>query len=334
MNRQDWQVRVIAPLLGAAALFGVALPATAPVAEAAFEGRPGGIVYEHEFGTFRDGNILFSGGIYFKRSRARPEVRLTDNINDADPSFSPDGGKIAFARSTGPDGQGASTIFIIKTDGSGLRPVTSGPGYVADPSFSPDGEWIYFTGSPDSGFARSDIYRVPVSGGEALRLTSAAGKDTEPAVSPDGRRVAFTTTRRRGDKNVSDIFVMQADGAAQRPLVDGSAKEISPSFSPDGKLLTFVRDGRVVLSRSSRGAPARILTTRPDSNCRGGSRCFTPTFSPDGRRVLYLEASEGFLIASVRLSGKRLRVYVQGGEDDDGVGDFAFSPDWQPLPAR
>lgn len=303
-------------------------------ARGAFEGRSGGIVYQRTTGTFKDvGDITFKGGIYFRRSAKSKEIRLTNGLTDASPVFAPDGRTVAFSRRLPePNPKSRAALYVVGVNGSGLRRVTSDEVTTAkQPAFSPDGEWIYFSGNDSNTPSGREIFRVPSVGGEAEQLTS-VGRALEPTASPDGRKIAFAMAS-KGRR--SDIYVMAADGRAIRPLVSTPESERSPSYSPDGRLLTFIRTGRVAVSGSN-GKKSRVVTTRPDSDCQGtGYSCFSPTFSPDGRRVLYLESSgEFFLINSILLSGRALRVYIQTSTYDDGEGDSVSSPDWQPLTSK
>jgi TolB protein len=73
-----------------------------------------------------------------------PEVNLSQHeAFDGWPAWAPDGQWIAFASSR----QGVPNvgqIYLVKPDGSGLRPVTEGPLSHAQPSFSADSKTMYF----------------------------------------------------------------------------------------------------------------------------------------------------------------------------------------------
>jgi TolB protein len=53
------------------------------------------------------------------------------------PSWSPDGRKIAFMKSLGGWERGSREIFVVNSDGSGLRRLTRRPGHDDDPVWSP-----------------------------------------------------------------------------------------------------------------------------------------------------------------------------------------------------
>ena len=99
---------------------------------------------------------------------------------DATPDWSPDGKLIAFASNR--DGGG---IFVVGTDGKGIRRVTATNGKA--PEWSPDGKEIAFE-APDG------LRVVALTGkGEhrVARVSSTGEQSMAPAWSPDGKRIAF-----------------------------------------------------------------------------------------------------------------------------------------------
>ncbi|WP_242424151.1 protein kinase domain-containing protein, partial [Frankia sp. EI5c] len=71
-------------------------------------------------------------------------TRLTagQGDRDADPTFSPDGKRIAFSRET----DGDLEIWQMNNNGTGLERVTAEAGRDQDPAFSPDGRYLTYTG--------------------------------------------------------------------------------------------------------------------------------------------------------------------------------------------
>lgn len=117
-------------------------------------------------------------------------------LNANDPSYSPDGTKIAFENRV----DGCCDIGVMDAEGTNAVSITSGPSGNAgdqDPSWAPDGNKIAFRRS-------GQIWTVNVDGSGALQLTT--GADAEyPTWSPDGTRIAF--------ERDGDIWVMDADGS-------------------------------------------------------------------------------------------------------------------------
>lgn len=96
----------------------------------------------------------------------------------ANPSWSPDGARIAFGGFTRPGGGGVyERVYVANRDGSGLRPVTPRGKVAGSPAWSPDGAWIAFVG-------RGDIYVIHPDGTGLHQLTKTKGLEHSPAWLP------------------------------------------------------------------------------------------------------------------------------------------------------
>jgi TolB protein len=157
------------------------------------------------------------------------------------PAWSPDGKTLAVSLSR----EGGSQLFLLNTDGSGARRLTSSSAIDTEPRYSPDGQWIYFTsdrgGSPQ-------IYRMPSSGGEPQRVTFEGSYNVSPRLSPDGKTLAYIT-RNSGKFQVA----LQDLANKQVQIITDSDRDESPSFAPNGRmiLLATVIGGRGLLSAVS-----------------------------------------------------------------------------------
>ena len=179
---------------------------------------------------------------------------LTNNRdNDFQPSWSPDGKRIAFVSNR--DGHfinniPAYEIYVMDADGDNLQNLTNNPNDDRDPSWSPDGERIVFV-SHRAGHFRSkflitsEIYVMDVDGNNQQRLTENRKNDWNPSWSPDGKRITFSSDR-RGDFENFEIYVMDVDGGNQQKLTNNRGDDRSPSWSPDGERIAFSsdRDGK------------------------------------------------------------------------------------------
>jgi hypothetical protein len=95
-------------------------------------------------------------------------VRLTNRSagSDADPTWSPDGSMIAFRRRVGSDN---FDVYVMRSDGSGVRPVATGPAVEEKPTWSPDGSQLMIisnrtaSGRPGKTY---DLYVLDANGGE------------------------------------------------------------------------------------------------------------------------------------------------------------------------
>ncbi len=127
------------------------------------------------------------------------------------PVWSPDGTEIAFA--TGNYAGGELTIYIVKSDGTGLREIWSGGDeyifLVHHLSWSPDGSELLF------GFRIRGLYAVKPDGSGLRQFHTAEWPDPNlsddwpeyAAWSPDGSRIAVVYNRGNA------LFTMARDGS-------------------------------------------------------------------------------------------------------------------------
>ena len=152
----------------------------------------------------------------------------TDLATDFDPTWSPDGTRIAFRSQR----DGNDEIYVMNSDGTCQVNLTNNPADDWSPAWSLDGTKIAFAHFFD-GNSFSDIAVINVDGSGLQRLTTSHGE--YPAWSPDGTRIAFASAR---DGNY-EIYLMNADGTAQTRLTNDPAYDMSPVWSPDGTQIAF-----------------------------------------------------------------------------------------------
>jgi TolB protein len=161
----------------------------------------------------RDGNwISYTVGKMFSPAIAeadiwkmRPDgseaVNLTPNSpgNDGFPSFSGDGRRLVWRSGRA----GNFDIFIMNSDGTGIRNLTNNPANDTFPAFSPLNDEIAFSSNRDgkldekTGGRTFEIYTLQIgpdgTPGVLRRLTQTSGQNAHPQYSPDGEWLIFTS---------------------------------------------------------------------------------------------------------------------------------------------
>ncbi len=196
----------------------------------------------------------------------------------ADPQVAPNGSRIVFVLSSldREANRRRSDLWMVRTDGTGLRRLTTHEASDFNPRWSPDGGSVFFL-STRSGSAQ--VWQLPIGPGEAQQVTDLPLGVGNLIVSPDGASLAFTLdvfpdcttlacTRTRLDEREAEkssgqlydeIFVRHwdswKDGTRSHPFVmslaDGAVRDVMAGMDADSpskpfggaEELTFTPDG-------------------------------------------------------------------------------------------
>jgi Tol biopolymer transport system component len=189
------------------------------------------------------GRIAFSAGpphaedVYIVAANGSGLVQLThDGVSEFDPSWSPDGDRIAYRHQPGDDD--TTEIYVAAADGKAAHDV-SGNDNTADwgPAWSTRGDWIAWNTARKARFGGFDLGLVRPDSSR-LHLVKPGIHVEYPAWSPDGRRIAFMS-QVAAEGLQYDIFVIDADGSHIRRLTTSPATDGFPSWSPDGTTIAF-----------------------------------------------------------------------------------------------
>ncbi len=117
------------------------------------------------------------------------DMLAMDRITD--PQVAPDGKSVAFVvRQTDLDAnKGRTDLWIVATDGTGLRRLTSHPEADSNPRWGPDSRTIWFLSSRSGS---SQVWKISADGGEAEQVTKEPLDAGNLLVSRDGKYLAYT----------------------------------------------------------------------------------------------------------------------------------------------
>jgi TolB protein len=183
--------------------------------------------------------------IYVMDADGSDQTRLTENddgILDREPSWSPDGDKIAFASNR----DGNYEIYVMNADGSDQTRLTDNDDALdREPSWSPDSDKIAFVSDrdligipPDEIGDANAIYSMNADdGSDVTMLTEHEANHLYPTWSPDGEKIAFSSNREGGENY--EIYDMNADdGSDVTRLTEDDEDDREPDWgtntSPPG----------------------------------------------------------------------------------------------------
>ena len=172
-------------------------------------------------------------------------------LSDDDPTYSPDGKKIAFERAFGPvvhENPAHVAIFTMNADGSDLTQLTQTSTSTADsqPQWSPDGTKIAFVRSNTTAKPRNKgaIEIMNADGSNIRRITPFAIDATDHHWSPNGKRLLFSTYAHPVQFKSANLFTMSADGKDRVALTHyagGTLQAFADGWSPSGTQVVFHR---------------------------------------------------------------------------------------------
>ena len=216
---------------------------------------------------------------------AGPPIRqlTSSTATNVRPAWSPDGKSIAFQSNR----DGPYHIYVMNTDGSNLRQITSGnENDDRHPNWSPDGKTIAVdTGSE----IRREIALIDVASKNRTVITKLGMTAQFPSFSPDGQTIAFFLY----NLGTMDLWTVAKDGSRPAAVTKELATEAnnqctfachSARWSPDGNRVAF-SDGdnaRVLLMAS-------ITSGSPTPISPAGEKSHFPVFLADGRIVYVTE---------------------------------------------
>ena len=199
-------------------------------------------------------------------------------------ALSHDGQWISFA-----SGGNRQDIFLMRSDGTGLRQLTDDAFKDRNMGFTPDGQRIFFMSDRSGSY---ETWSIRPDGSGLEQVTRDVKRSVWwPAFSPDGSVFAAP--------NGLNSFLVHpgtSPGSARLeelpPLKDGDFWFDVFDWSPDGKTLAGVR------SRGSEQFGVVLYDLAARRYDRLNEKGWAPQFMPDGKRVLFHDRSSIWLIDS------------------------------------
>ncbi|MBN1120579.1 MAG: PD40 domain-containing protein [Anaerolineae bacterium] len=164
---------------------------------------------------------------------------ITAGRYDLDPTYSPDGARIAYASADSPGMQSAIGIATSTGEGATILPGTD----AADsyPAWSPDGTQLAFISNV---FGDYDLWItfVPADAttgdvGSVIQITRSESSDIQPVWSPDGKYIMFASDR--GERVDFDLYLVPSDCLVSSALtcddatliiVDSPGDDLDPAW--------------------------------------------------------------------------------------------------------
>jgi hypothetical protein len=249
---------------------------------------------------------------------------LSTAANEYNPSLSPDGRTLVFARSE-PDFRNARILFSRLRDGRWSAPEPA-PFTVegrsdSDPTFAPDGRTLYFASDRpapgrDSTRTDLDLWRVRRQGegwGAPEHLGAGVNGPAQELGPAWHDGWLYFGSSRGGRARMLDVFRARETGAGFGPVEamepwNTPASEGDPEISPDGATVLFWSDrsggqGEGDLYVSRRTAET-WSAAEPAAGLNSAGFDFTPSFSPDGRWLYFASTQADASRPSAVLNGQ------------------------------
>lgn len=245
----------------------------------------------------------------------------------SDPQISPDGSQIVYRRS-GFDimkDRGKGNLWILNSNGSSHRKLTSREVSESQARWSPKGNRIAFVSSTEEG---AELYMYWVKSGQIAKLSQLEKSPGNITWSPDGKQIAFTMfiaekppvvaklPRKPKDAKwaeparITDRLKHEADGRGYMepgfthifiiPAEGGTARQLTSENYNHGGSLSFSADGNEIFFSANRKEDWEYDFRNSEIykvNVKSGQISqlttqigpdYSPKISPDGKRIAFI----------------------------------------------
>ncbi len=273
------------------------------------------------------------------------DIFTLENIFDleyaSDPQIAPDGNQIVYVRNFMDimDDRRKSNLWIIDTDGSRHRPLTSGNANNFSPRWSPDGSKLLYASTESSS---TELHIRWMDTGHSAKITNLTQSPGGLSWSPDGSMIAFTMFVPKEDQAMvslpgrpegadwadpakvidklkyradgagylqdgyTHVFVVPAEGGTPRQITSGEFNHGgTPQWTPDGEHLIISANRHDNWRYEPNNSEIYRVSVSDGSitaltNRKGPDS--NPVISPDGEKVAYTgydEKYEGYQVSKL-----------------------------------
>jgi len=204
---------------------------------------------------------------------------------------------VSFYSRQQPEGE----VYIVRSDGTGLRQLTTGA-LDREPRWSPDAQWVAFFSNRSDAL---EVWKIRPDGSELQQVGRGGGAYV--AWSPDGARIATTQLRPQYSTVLFDSnrpFAQQTPEVLP-PFAAASEGFVAIAWSPDGQTLAGQLDlnGRAIMLYEFGTKTYSRLTSFGE----------WPAWLPDSRRLVFNDGGKNFWLLDT-VSRETRRIY-SGGRD-------------------
>lgn len=231
-------------------------------------------------------------------------------------------GKIIY----GSTASGKEDVWLMNTDGSDQKQLTTTAGANFEPTVSDDGRTVVYVSKAAD--AAQNLWKMNLENGERAQLTN-GGFDLRPDISPDGRWVVYMSVI----KDSPTLWKTSIDGGGA-PIQLSDKIAAVPRVSPDGRFIAcFYRAQVETYSKFAvlpfdGGEPVKVFDRSPTTFVEAGIR-----WTPDGRALTFVDNRDG--VSNVWLQpldgspAKQLTNFTS-----ETIFRFAWSPDGKMIVAE
>jgi Tol biopolymer transport system component len=236
-----------------------------------------------------DGNrIVFQAlnQLWLMRIGGEPQQLTGDSYYKCDPSWSPDGKRIAYSS----DKAGTEDLYVLDLESGDEQRVTSIVGAEVSSAWSPDGTQLAFQDQTGATFV------VDIASGNVRQVIASLFAPSKPSWFKDGKTIAVGALKpytRRFREGTSQILTVDVASGALTYTEPAPFQSIStrgedgPVYAPDGSAVAFVLESTLwVRPVDEQGVPTgeakQINFEVTDA----------PTWSGDSKTLLYLSNGE------------------------------------------